>query len=187
MVHEQDVIRIYRNLLDHGVQLWLTGGWGIDALLGEQTRPHKDLDVLMLLDDGGRTRELLSRDGYSLKELWIENRWIKNGNGVETATAFVLWDSEGREFDAHAMRLNDQGDGVPSWDEAEGLTFTRHDLAGQGTIAGVAVKCLSPEAQMRFHEGYQLPDAHLRDLELLHKKLGVALPDGLSHHKASGE
>lgn len=26
---------------------WVDGGWGIDALVGEQTRPHKDLDLVV--------------------------------------------------------------------------------------------------------------------------------------------
>ncbi|MGH8515394.1 MAG: nucleotidyltransferase domain-containing protein [Gammaproteobacteria bacterium] len=29
----------------------MVGGWGIDALLGAQTRPHKDLDLLIRLED----------------------------------------------------------------------------------------------------------------------------------------
>lgn len=51
MVRAQDVISLYQLLLANGIQAWITGGWGIDALLGKQTRPHKDLDVIMLLND----------------------------------------------------------------------------------------------------------------------------------------
>ncbi len=51
MVRVEDVISISQLLEADGIQVWLTGGWGIDALLGEQTRPHKDLDVIMLVDD----------------------------------------------------------------------------------------------------------------------------------------
>ena len=29
------------------VELIIDGGWAVDALLGEQTRPHEDLDVAM--------------------------------------------------------------------------------------------------------------------------------------------
>ena len=94
MVTAEDVVSIYRRLLDNGIQVWLTGGWGIDALLGEQTRPHKDLDVIVLLDDVARLVEVLGQDGYDLKELWSENLWVVDGEGVETATAFVLQDSE---------------------------------------------------------------------------------------------
>ncbi|HSW78483.1 MAG TPA: hypothetical protein VLF88_00480, partial [Candidatus Babeliales bacterium] len=41
----QKVLQIY-NLLDkEGVQIWLDGGWGVDALLERQTREHADLDI----------------------------------------------------------------------------------------------------------------------------------------------
>lgn len=173
MVSAQDVVRIYQFLLDNGIQIWLSGGWGIDALLGEQTRPHKDLDVIMLLDDVGRARDLLSRDGYSLKMLWSENRQAVDAAGVETATAFVLHDSEGREFDAHAMRQDAQGNGIPAWADAEGFIFRSQDLAGKGIVAGYGVKCLSPEAQVMCHMGYELPDEHVRDMMLLKVKFGV--------------
>jgi len=176
MVRADDVISIYQRLLSNGIQVWLTGGWGIDALLGMQTRPHKDLDAIILLDDVVRMRELLDRDGYGLRELWSENRWVVDAQGVETATAFVLRDSEGREIDAHAMRLDDRGNGVPAW-EADGFSLKRQDLAGEGMIAGFAVQCLAPEMQVLCHTGYELPDEQLRDLELLHEKFGVEYPE----------
>jgi hypothetical protein len=52
---------------------------------------------------------------------------------------FVLQDSEGREVDAHAMRLDDRGNGVPAWVD-EGLVFKGEDLAGEGMIAGFAAR-----------------------------------------------
>jgi lincosamide nucleotidyltransferase A/C/D/E len=180
MVNTEDVISIYKHLSTNGIQVWLTGGWGIDALLGEQTRPHKDLDVVMLLDDVLRMCELLGRDGYSMKELWSENRWVKDAHETEIATAFVLHDSSGREFDVHAMRLDDGGNGIPAWEEAEGFIFNRQDLAGEGVIAGFAVQCITPKKQMLCHTGYELPDKQLLDLELLHEKFGVDYPDEYS-------
>lgn len=186
MVRAEDVIRIYQCLSNEGIQIWLTGGWGIDALLGEQTRAHKDLDVLVLLDDVIRIRELLGRDGYGLKELWSENRWGVDALGVETTTAFVLWDSEGREFDVHTMRLDDRGNGIPAWAEAEGFIFERQDLAGLGMIAGFPVQCLTPEKQMFCHTGYELPEKQLRDLELLHEKFGVDYPDEYPRLRPTG-
>jgi lincosamide nucleotidyltransferase A/C/D/E len=172
MVRAEDVISIYQRLLADDIQVWLTGGWGIDALLREQTRPHKDLDVIMLVDDVVRMREFLGRDGYGLKELWPENCWVVDARGDETATAFVLQDSEGREIDAHAMRLDDRGNGFPAWEDTEGLVFERQDLAGEGMIAGFAVRCLAPEMQMLCHTGYELPDEQSRDLELLRERFG---------------
>lgn len=166
--------------MSNGIQIWLTGGWGIDALLEEQTRPHKDLDAIILLDDIVRVRELLRRDGYGLKEFWSENLWVSDAQGIETATAFVLQDAEGREFDAHAMRLDDRGNGIPAWEVVEGFIFKQQDLAGEGMIAGFAVQCITPEMQVVCHKGYEFPDKQLRDLELLHEKFGVEYPDEYS-------
>ena len=184
MVGAEDVISLYKRLAAQGIQVWLTGGWGIDALLGEQTRPHKDLDVIMLLDDVVRLRELLGREGYGLKELWSENRWATDAHQVRTATAFVLQDPQGRELDVHAMRFNQQGEGVPAWEKVKGFIFTPQDLSGVGTIASCTVRCVSAENQMICHMGYELPDYQWRDLEQLHQKFGVEIlvekPKGLS-------
>jgi lincosamide nucleotidyltransferase A/C/D/E len=172
MVRAEDVISIYQSLSANNIQVWLTGGWGIDALLEEQTRPHKDLDIILLVDDVVRMRDLLGRAGYSLKELWSENSWVVDSQGAEIPTAFVLQDLQGREVDAHAMRLDDRGNGIPAW-EAEGLTFKKQDLAEEGSIVGFKVRCISPEMQVLCHTGYDLPNVQLRDLELLHEKFSV--------------
>lgn len=173
MVSAEDVIRIYQRLANEGIRIWLTGGWGIDALLGEQTRPHKDLDALLLLDDVVRMCAILGQDGYRLKELWSENQSVVDGKGIVVATAFVLQDAEGREFDAHALRLNDRGNGIPAWKVDERFIFTQEDLAGEGRIAGYPVRCITAQMQVTCHLGYELPDNQLLDLEMLKDKFAV--------------
>lgn len=175
-VTAEEVIRIYQSLLGNDIRVWLTGGWGIDARLREHTRPHEDLDVIVLVDDIVRMRELVARDGYSLKELWFENTWVVDSSGTETPTAFVLQDSKGRELDVHAMRFDDRDNGIPAWADREDLVFKREDLAGEGMIAGVAVQCLSAEMQVMCHSSYELPSVQLRDLELLRERFGVEYP-----------
>lgn len=175
MVSDQDAVRICRDLVSQQISVWIVGGWGIDALLGEQTRPHKDLDVLLLVDDVVRAREYLARDGYHVEMLWSENRWDVDVNGVEVPTAFVLQDTDGRQVDAHAMRLDDQGNGLPAW-EAEGLILTPDHLGGKGLIAGVTVCCVSPEMQILGHTGYDLPDAHKKDVQLLCERFDLSMP-----------
>lgn len=185
MVRAEDVIGICRRLSENGIQLWLSGGWGIDALLQEQTRPHKDLDIIILVDDVVQVRALLSREGYALKELWSENRWVVDAQGNEIPTAFVLHDPEGREVDAHAMRLDDRGNGLPAWEDG-GMVFRREDLAGEGMIAGFAVRCLSPEMQVVCHTGYDLPTEQMDDMELLHKRFGTKVRSVQSLVQESG-
>ena len=172
MVRAEDAVGVYQSFAANKIQVWLTGGWGIDALLHEQTRPHKDLDIIILVDDVVPMRDLLGRAGYGLKELWSENTWVEDSDGTEIPTAFVLHDAEGREVDAHAMYLDEQGNGIPAWARA-GLIFSKEDLAGEGLIAGVPVRCLSAEMQVRAHTGYDLPPAQMRDMDLLRERLGV--------------
>jgi lincosamide nucleotidyltransferase A/C/D/E len=177
MVNAKDAIELYKLLSDNNIQIWLSGGWGIDALLGEQTRQHKDLDVLMLLDDVVHMRQILGNHGYQLKELWSENLTSRDSNGNQTETAFVLCNSQGSEFDVHALVIDEQSNGIPAWSEAQDFFFSKQDLAGTGTIAGFTVQCITAESQMLCHAGYQLKDKDLRDLELLHQKFGVPYPD----------
>jgi hypothetical protein len=35
--------------------IWLDGGWGVDALVGEQTREHEDLNLIVRDAHGGST------------------------------------------------------------------------------------------------------------------------------------
>jgi lincosamide nucleotidyltransferase A/C/D/E len=47
MVNAADVVEIVGWLRAAGVDAWLDGGWGVDALVGEETRDHKDLDLIV--------------------------------------------------------------------------------------------------------------------------------------------
>ena len=47
MMLADDVALVVTALAEAGVAAWLDGGWGVDALLGEQTREHDDLDLVM--------------------------------------------------------------------------------------------------------------------------------------------
>ena len=55
-----DVLDFYRTMSEIGVEVWIDGGWGVDALLGEQTRPHKDLDIAIQQRHVPSLREALS-------------------------------------------------------------------------------------------------------------------------------
>ena len=48
MLSAGDARTLYGALSAAGVRCWVVGGWGVDALIGQRTRPHKDLDVLAL-------------------------------------------------------------------------------------------------------------------------------------------
>ncbi len=50
-VEARDAAALCRMIAGRDMQCWVVGGWGVDALLGRQTRTHKDSDVLTLLRD----------------------------------------------------------------------------------------------------------------------------------------
>lgn len=178
MITAEKVIEIYTKLLAHNIPIWFTGGWGIDALLGEQTRDHKDLDVIMSRDDVFRMCEIMTKRGYVLKDYWLENQFVKDAEGNEIATAFVLVDDNQCEFDVHAILIDENGNGIPVWAEDDAFMFTKAELAGKGNILRYAVNCITADSQMKCHAGYELPEKHKKDLQLLHKKYGSEYPDG---------
>ena len=47
MVNKEDAIEIISYAVDNGIDIWLDGGWGVDALLGTQTRVHNDIDLFV--------------------------------------------------------------------------------------------------------------------------------------------
>jgi hypothetical protein len=69
--------------------------------------------------------------------------------------------------------LDEQGKGIPTWDEAEGFIFKKEDLEGKGIIAGYSVKSISPEMQVICHTGNEVPERQLQDLEMLHTRFKV--------------
>ena len=183
----EEAAALYTLLAERDVRVWVDGGWGVDALLGKQTRPHKDFDALAPLEDLGALAAVLDERGFTLKELWGENRWVahparlpliggEEGGGSAVATAFVVRDDAGRELDLHALTLDGRGAGIPAWRSQ--MVYPPAAFAGRGVIAGTPVRCLSARMQMATHTGYPLQAKDLQDLRLLHERFGVAyLPE----------
>ena len=185
----EDVLEIYASLRENGVQIWILGGWGVDALLEQQTRSHKDLDLIVAFDALPAMTATPSERGFVLKEIWGENRWVRHDRpviligegevGGAVATAFVLNDSLGREIDVHVIRFDEHGCGTPTWHST--MSFPPDAFLGHGLIAGSPVRCLSAAMQMRTHTGYPLQDKDIKELRLLHERFGVAYPEEHDH------
>ena len=188
----EDARELYTLLSDQGIQIWIDGGWGIDALLERETRPHKDLDAFVALDDLATLANVLSERGFTLKEIWSENRCIqhsgrvpligKDQTGNQIATAFVLKDALGREIDIHVLQIDEHGSATPAWNC--GVSFAPGALSGRGSIAGAPVRCLSAAMHMRTHTGYALQDKDIQDLRHLHERFGVDYPEELAYLRA---
>lgn len=154
----EDVIELYKLLEEKGIEVWIDGGWGIDALLEKQTRPHNDLDIAIKHKDTQKLRLLLSRKGF--KEKKRDSEWN-----------FVLYDIDGREIDVHTFTFDDKGNSI------EGIAYTEESLTGTGTINGQTVKCISPEYVIKFHVKYQPKDKDLKDIRAICYKFGIELPE----------
>lgn len=60
-----EVVRVL-DLLDRSqITVWLDGGWGVDALLGRQTRPHDDLDLVIPRPDCKGAEAVLAELGFT--------------------------------------------------------------------------------------------------------------------------
>src|SRR5262249_4663061 len=120
-----DVVNLYLHFERSGIKIWIDGGWSVDALLGEQTRPHKDLDIAIQWMDVLALREILETKGF--KQINEDSKWN-----------FVLSDDHGREIDVHAFVYDARGNIV------DGIEYPSESLTGDGIIDGHRVRCISP-------------------------------------------
>jgi hypothetical protein len=60
----KDAIELYKLFDQHGIKVWIDGAWGVDALIGRQTRKHDDLDVALNHSNLLALRKHLEDRGY---------------------------------------------------------------------------------------------------------------------------
>jgi lincosamide nucleotidyltransferase A/C/D/E len=160
----EEVAALYCALGRLGILVWVDGGWGVDALLGEQTRTHRDLDIAIQEQDLPRLREFLEARGYGEVRRHDSKPWN-----------FVLGDRHGREIDIHVIVLDGAGNGILGPVE-KGQMYPAAALKGVGTLGATRVRCISPEWMVKFHSGYELTEKDYEDVSALCRKFGLALP-----------
>jgi lincosamide nucleotidyltransferase A/C/D/E len=160
------LLEVVDRLEQHGIDVWLDGGWGVDALLERETREHDDLDLVAELRYAERMIELLGGLGYE---------------PVADAPpkSFVLVDRLGRQVDVHPVTFDADGGGVYQMDDGREWVYSAEGFLGRGSVAGRQVRCLSPEVQVLVHAGYELTDKDYRELYLLRERFAVELPEHL--------
>jgi lincosamide nucleotidyltransferase A/C/D/E len=155
------VVQLLQLFEQHGIEVVVDGGWGVDALLGEQTRLHRDLDIALEHKDVPKLRALLEARGY--KDILRDDTRDCN---------FVMGDEQGHEVDFHSYTFDAQGTLV------FGVEYPFDSLSGTGTIQGYLVKCISAEWMVKFHSGYALDENDYHDVSALCERFGIALPAG---------
>jgi lincosamide nucleotidyltransferase A/C/D/E len=150
-----------------GVQVWLDGGWGVDALLGRISRPHYDLDLVLPLGDLARAVEMLVGDGFVVTE--------------EELGRAVLEHAEHGRVDLHPTRFDAQGNGmqvqlpVPP---AAPLVYPSDGFV-TGLILGRTVPCISADVQISVRLGYDRSEKHRQDAIALCAAFGLQVPEYL--------
>ena len=145
------VVQVVGALARCGVDAWVAGGWGVDALLGRQTRRHGDLD-LIAAGNLTKARACLEALGFRLV-----------ARDIAAGTAFpdrvLFQDSRGRWIDLHPL----QDAAIPAANDTFRLAPADVTV---GAVAGCPVPCLSAQCQWRLlQEGHPLHESDRHHIE----------------------
>ena len=165
MMTAGDVVELIDWLEQHCIPAWLNGGWGVDALLGRQTRDHDDLDITIATADRDSYTRAMEELGFSVCRIDNNYNW-------------AVRDARGRLVDVHLVDFSET-----TVDEAgvrmygpSGLPFEVGSLEGKGTIAGKSVNCETAEFQVRGHTTYTPDEIDYRDVLALCQSFGIEVP-----------
>jgi lincosamide nucleotidyltransferase A/C/D/E len=148
-----EVLGVLAELAEAGCAVWVAGGWGVDALVGRQTRLHRDLDLALDARNETAALHTLERRGYRVETDWRPVR-------VELIADGLGW------VDVHPVVFDATGHGRQA-DIGDGHFDYPPDAFDLGSLGGVRVPCLSRDQQLLFHTGYEPRAIDLFDLALL--------------------
>ena len=172
-----DASRILGQLEAAGLVVWLDGGWGVDALVGSQTRPHQDLDLVIAREDLAAAQETLAAAGFSHYATAVPG----------LPARLVLADDAGRQVDLHPVIFDRHGNGWQDLGADAWGDYPAEELTATGVIAGRSVRCKTPTLEVRHRLGYPLTATDRHDLALLARRFGVAVPPTVADLTAGGE
>ena len=139
----EDLLEAVGALSAAGVDVVVAGGWGIDALIGDQSRRHSDADLVVPAAQSWLAEDALASIGYQVIDRLRGGRWMP--------VVVVCRNADGRTIELQPLEP------LPS--------------TATGTIDGQPVRCLSAGTQIRFHRGYRARVDDHRDLRRLREHL----------------
>ena len=157
-----EVIAVTDTLDAAGIRTGMTGGWGIDALLRRQTRPHGDVDLGLEAADVDEAIRALAALGYMVV---LDERPAR----------LVLQADRGR-VDLHPIVWDRYGRGVQTGLDGDAFVYPPGSLDTGGEIAGRPVRCATPELQLTFHEHYDPRAQDRQDMSALAEAFDLRLP-----------
>ncbi len=129
MVSKTDAIEIILYAEENGINIWIDGGWGVDALLEEETRAHNDIDLFVEESNSKKFIEIIKEKGFA-----------EVTEAYTTASHTVWKDVKGRIIDLHIYKFNEQGYLV-----FEGEAYPTKVCGGIGKIGDKTVRCIDAE------------------------------------------
>jgi len=164
MMASEDVLAVVAVLEHAHIRVWIDGGWGVDALLGSESRRHADLDLALELSDVTAIEDLLRSElGYAVS--------------VDELPTRLELSEQDHKVDLHPLVFDEQGNGRQQLPDGSFGIYTASGLAATGSNAGHPVRCLSAELQLQFHLGYEPDEADRQDVAHLCELFGLPLPD----------
>ncbi|MFE7269944.1 nucleotidyltransferase domain-containing protein [Streptomyces sp. NPDC057623] len=161
MMTADGVLSVLSLLQQARVAVWIGGGWGIDALLGEQTRDHGDLDLMHRQEQEPAVLAALTGAGFVETLDWRPVR-------------FVVTAPDEREIDLHPLVFAEDGSATQASLEPSRPFVYPASAFVTGRIDGTPVPCLSAEQQVHFHQGYEPTEHDRHDMAQLRRVFGVA-------------
>jgi lincosamide nucleotidyltransferase A/C/D/E len=165
MMTAPDVVELLNWFEQHRIDVWLNGGWGVDALLGHQTRKHEDLDITISAADRAAYTAAMEAAGFRAYRVDNDFNW-------------VLVDRRERLVDVHLVDFSETlvtATGVRTYGPA-GLPFEVGSLEGRGSIEGKPVRCETAEFQVRGHTRYTPDESDYRDVLALCRAFDIEIP-----------
>lgn len=155
----EKVLDLYNRFKKNNIAVWIDGGWGVDALLGRQTREHSDLDIAVHRKDNAGLRKLLESDGYKEEKRFDSSEFM-----------YVMKDEAGKNVDIHVFEYDEAGKSI------YGIPYPFGSLTGIGIIAGQEVNCIEPKFMFQFKTGYVPKEKDIQDVQALCGHFGFVLP-----------
>lgn len=162
-VTKADLLKVLDLMETFGMRYWLDGGWGVDVLLGKQTREHRDVDINFDARYTDALLRTLVSHGYEITTDWRPVR-------------IELCHPELSYVDIHPFVINE--DGTAKQADLEGGWYEfEADYFGSAVFEGRTIPCISAKGQKIFHTGYEFREVDKHDIRIIDYLLSAQSSD----------